>query len=70
METIDNHTVVEQYINLLQNVDKLIKNTGLRTEFLAKKLELPLSTFYLKKKKREFSPIEMQKIVKFANQNN
>ena len=70
METIDNYSVIEQYINLLQNVDKLIKNTGMRTEFLAKKLEIPLSTFYLKKKKREFSPVEMQKIVKFANQNN
>jgi hypothetical protein len=44
--------VVRDYAEIVEGVDAIIKQTGYKGRFIAKKLGLPESSFYQKKRKR------------------
>ncbi|MDR1886857.1 MAG: hypothetical protein LBQ70_02970 [Prevotellaceae bacterium] len=54
--------VIGDYVEIVDNVDEIIKQTGYKGKFIAKKMGLPESTFYQKKRNRSFTHAEMQQI--------
>jgi|GEM_PF-3715243 len=53
-------SIVDNYISLQSSVDNLIKASGYRVEFIAEKMGMNRTSFYLKRKKQNFTPIEMR----------
>ena len=58
--------IVEEYQNLGANISDIIKQSGYKNKFIAKRLNLPMSTFYFKKKSNSFSPEQVKQIVNIA----
>jgi hypothetical protein len=54
--------VVDDYAAIMDAVPDIIKQSGYRVDYIAKKLHMPKSTFYARKKKRAFFVEDMQKI--------
>jgi predicted transcriptional regulator len=54
--------VIGDYVEIVDNIDEIIKQTGYKGKFIAKKMGLPESTFYQKKRNRSFTHAEMQQI--------
>jgi len=42
------------YSQIVDNIGGIIKETGYRSNYVAKKLRMPVSTFYLKKRTKTF----------------
>jgi predicted transcriptional regulator len=59
--------VIEDYGEIIHQVDKIIRQTGYKSSFIAKKLGLPESTFYLKKRNKTFTFIEMKRLVELMD---
>ena len=55
--------VVEEYMFLQKNVDKLIKLSGYRIGYITDNLGMDKTSFYLKRKNANFSPEEFQKLL-------
>jgi predicted transcriptional regulator len=55
--------VLSDYFEVIENVDLILKESGYKTSYVAKKLNMPPSTFYLKKKQRSFTPQELRTLV-------
>jgi predicted transcriptional regulator len=55
--------VLNDYLEVEKNIEKIILSTGYRNEHIAKKLKLPMSTYYMKKKKKTFAAKEVYQIV-------
>jgi predicted transcriptional regulator len=55
--------VVSDYEEIVEKVDVIIKQTGYKGKFIAKKLGLPESTFYQKKRKKAFNQMEMKQLI-------
>ena len=55
--------VVEQYIFLQNNIDKLIELSGYRIGYISDKLGMDKTSFYLKRKNANFSPDEFKKLL-------
>lgn len=51
--------IVDNYLTLQASVDKLIKISGYRVEFVADQMGMDRTSFYLKRKKKNFTPEEM-----------
>jgi predicted transcriptional regulator len=60
--------VVSDYQNVVCHVDEIIGQTGYKGKFIAKKLGLPASTFYQKKRRKSFSIKEMKQIVELMDE--
>jgi hypothetical protein len=60
--------VVEDYGEVIRQVDTIIRQTGYKSSFIAKKLGLPESTFYLKKRKKTFTFAEMKRLVELMDE--
>ena len=58
---------VSGYTQIVDNISIIIKDTGYRTNFVAKKLRMPISTFYLKRRKKTFSLDEVTQIVEMLD---
>ena len=54
------NSIVDDYLSLQASVDKLIKLSGYRVEFVADKMGMDRTSFYLKRKKKNFTPAEMK----------
>ena len=52
--------IVDNYLTLQSSVDKLIKISGYRVEFVADQMGMDRTSFYLKRKKKNFTPEEMK----------
>lgn len=52
--------VLEDYENLLNNIDNLIDESPLKLNYIIEKLGLTRGTFYHKRKKNNFTLNEMQ----------
>ena len=52
--------IVDDYLNLQASVDKLIKLSGYRVDFVADEMGMDRTSFYLKRKKKNFTPAEMK----------
>jgi hypothetical protein len=57
-------TIVSQYSKLLQNLSSIIDISGYRNDYVAKKLGMKPQSFSLKKQKVNWTPIEVEKILK------
>ena len=55
--------VVEEYIFLQNNIDKLIELSGYRIGYISDKLGMDKTSFYLKRKNANFSPDELKKLL-------
>ena len=56
--------VAGDYMELANNIGAIITSTGYRHEYIAKKLNMPISTYYAKRRTKTFKPAEVLKIVK------
>ena len=54
---------VNGYSQIIDNIGGIIKETGYRTNYVAKKLRIPVSTFYLKKRTKTFTLDEVSQII-------
>ena len=54
---------VAGYSQIVDNIGGIIKETGYRTNYVAKKLQMPVSTFYLKKRTKSFTLNEVAQII-------
>lgn len=52
--------IVDDYLALQASVDNLIKLSGYRVEFVADEMGMDRTSFYLKRKKKNFTPAEMK----------
>jgi predicted transcriptional regulator len=55
--------VVSDYKEIVDQIDSIIKQTGYKGKYIAKKLGLPESTFYQKKRNKSFTHEEMGQII-------
>jgi predicted transcriptional regulator len=55
--------VINDYVEIVGQVDSIIKQTGYKGKFIAKKMGLPESTFYQKKRKKTFTYQEMRQLI-------
>ncbi len=55
--------VIEDYTQIVNNIGGIIRESGYKSNFIAKKLRLPMSTFYLKKRTKTFTLDEVTQIV-------
>jgi len=55
--------VISDYTLLVDNIGGIIRETGYKTNFIAKKLQLPKTTFYHKKRTKTFTLDEITQIV-------
>jgi hypothetical protein len=55
--------VISDYVEVVDNIDEIIKQTGYKGKFIAKKMGLSESAFYQKKRNKSFTHTEMQQIV-------
>ena len=56
-------TVLDDYKTVVDNIDGIIKGTGYKMDFIARKMDMPISTFYMKKRTRTFTYNEVTQIV-------
>jgi len=59
--------VLDDYHELEENVPSIIRASGYKTQFIAEKLNLPMSTFYFKRKTKTFTPKEVTQIVRMLD---
>jgi predicted transcriptional regulator len=59
--------VLNEYSGIVENIAVIIKESGVKAKYIAKRLELPESTFYHKKKNKTFSFPEVKKIVELLD---
>ena len=59
--------VLQDYMEVENGIGDIIKSSGYRNQYIAQKLNLPLSTFYLKKKSKTFTTKEVAKIVRMLD---
>lgn len=59
--------VLNDYFDVEKNIDGIIQTSGYKNEYIAKRLKLPLSTYYVKKKSKSFTPKEVFQIVRMLN---
>jgi predicted transcriptional regulator len=55
--------VIEDYTQIVNNIGGIIKESGYKSNFIARKLRIPISTFYLKKRTKSFTLDEVTQIV-------
>jgi len=55
--------VIDDYSRIVDNIGGIIKETGYKSNFVANKLNIPISTYYLKKRTKTFTLDEVTKIV-------
>jgi hypothetical protein len=55
--------VVNDYAAIMDAVPEIIKQSGYKVEYVAKKLCIPKSTFYSRRKKKAFFVDDMKKLV-------
>ena len=55
--------VLQEYREIENNITDIINETGYKSQFIAKRLNMPLSTFYFKRKTKSFTPNEVSQIV-------
>jgi hypothetical protein len=59
--------VMADYYEVEKNIGKIIESTGYKNEYIAKKLGMPISTYYIKKRNKSFAFKEVYKIVKMLD---
>lgn len=68
METIREYkSVLENYKNLINDVDNLIERSPFKLNFIIDKLGLTRSTFYHKRKNNSFTTLEIEKMLELFN---
>ena len=55
--------IIDSYSVIANNIDGIIEETGYRSVFIAKKLRMPKTTFYHKKRTKTFTFEEVAQIV-------
>ena len=56
------------YMEVENNIDRIIAATGYKHEFIARKLKMPISTYYSKRRKKTFTTKDVFKIVKMLDE--
>ncbi|MDR3094648.1 MAG: hypothetical protein LBU62_08430 [Bacteroidales bacterium] len=59
--------VVKEYGLLLDSMPVIIKESGYKAIYLAKRLDMPITTFHHKKRKKTFTYPEVQRIIQMLN---
>ncbi|MDR3132414.1 MAG: hypothetical protein LBU42_00110 [Prevotellaceae bacterium] len=57
---------INDYAAIMDAVPDIIKKSGYRVDYIAKKLQIPKSTFYAKRKKKAFAIDDMLKIAQLV----
>ena len=56
--------VLGDYLEVENNIGAIIASTGYKNEYIAKKLAMPISTYYTKRRTKSFTAKDIFKIVK------
>ena len=56
--------VLGDYLEVENNIGAIIESTGYKNEYIAKKLAMPISTYYTKRRTKSFTAKDVYKIVK------
>jgi predicted transcriptional regulator len=56
--------VLGDYIEVENNIGAIIASTGYKNEYIAKKLNMPISTYYAKRKTKSFAAKDVFTIIK------
>ena len=56
--------VLDDYLEVENNIVEIIKSTGYKNEFIAQKLNMPISTYYTKRRTKTFAAKEVKQIIK------
>ena len=59
--------LLEEYIQVEKKIGDIIQSTGYKNDFIAKKLKLPISTYYTKKRTKSFTAKEVFQIVRMLD---
>ena len=59
--------VLSDYSEVENNIGVIIQSSGYKNQYIAQKLNLPLSTFYVKKKAKSFTSKEVEQIVRMLD---
>jgi predicted transcriptional regulator len=59
--------VLGEYHEIEKNISDIIEASGYKTQYIAKKLRMPLSTFYFKRKTKSFTSKEVLQIVRLLD---
>jgi predicted transcriptional regulator len=60
-------SVLNEYSGIVENIAVIIKESGVKARYIAKRLDIPESTFYHKKRYKTFSFPEVKKIVELLD---
>jgi predicted transcriptional regulator len=60
-------SVLNEYNGIVENIAMIIKESGVKAKYIAKRLDIPESTFYHKKRNKTFSFPEVKKIVELLD---
>ncbi|MDR2287432.1 MAG: hypothetical protein LBE04_08180 [Prevotellaceae bacterium] len=60
--------IVNDYTEIMSQVNEILGQTGYKGKFIAKKLGIPESSFYQKKRRKSFTLKEMTQIVELMNE--
>jgi hypothetical protein len=55
--------VLNDYAEIVEGIPQIIKDAGYRVEYVARRLKMPRSSFYAKRKTKSFSLSEVREIV-------
>ncbi|MDR3094649.1 MAG: hypothetical protein LBU62_08435 [Bacteroidales bacterium] len=61
--------ILKEYSGIIENISVIIKESGVKARYIAKRLDIPESTFYHKKRNKTFSYPEVKKIVEMLDDN-
>jgi hypothetical protein len=59
---------VEDYLEIVNNVNEIISRTGYNGRFIAEKLDISESSFYVKKRNKSFSVNEIKRIIELMDE--
>jgi predicted transcriptional regulator len=59
--------VLGDYLEVEKNIGAIIDATGYKHEFIANKLDMPISTYYAKRRKTSFTAKDVFKIIKMLD---
>lgn len=60
--------VLNDYAEIVEDIPQIIKDSGYKVEYVAKRLRIPRSSFYAKRKAKNFTLAEVREIINMMHE--
>ena len=60
--------VLNDYAEIVEGIPQIIKDSGYKVEYVAKRLRIPRSSFYAKRKTKNFTMTEVREIISMMHE--